>query len=62
VTVHVLLVLGLARRRPRWRAALSFFVVPLAPYWAIREGMILRAILWIGALVLYAGALALASR
>jgi hypothetical protein len=62
VTVHVSIVWGLARRQPRWRAAVAFFVVPLAPYWALRDGMSKRATLWIGSVVVYAIARVLASR
>lgn len=48
VTVHVWICLALARRRPRWRAAAALLVVPLAPYWAMRDGMRRRAWLWVG--------------
>ncbi len=53
VTAHVAITFGLAMRRPRWRAPLAFFVAPLAPYWAWREHMRVRAGVWTGALVLY---------
>lgn len=62
VTVHLAIVYGLATRRPRWRAAVTLVVGPLAPYWAFREGMRVRAVVWLSALVAYAISLALASR
>ena len=60
VTAHVTIVFGLARRHPRWRAAAAFFVVPLAPYWALREKMRARAAMWIVGVVGYVVARALA--
>jgi len=53
VTVHVAIVLGLASRDPRWRALAAFFVPPLAPYWALQNGMKVRGGIWIGSVVLY---------
>lgn len=53
VTAHVAIVYGLAWRTPRWRAPAAFFLTPLAPYWAWREHMRIRAALWAGAVVLY---------
>jgi hypothetical protein len=47
VTAHVTIVIGLARRQPRWRAALATAVAPLAPYWGVREGMLLRSVVWV---------------
>ena len=61
VTVHVAIVFGLAQKQPRWRAVAAFFVPPLAPYWAFRDGMAVRAAIWIGSIILYAAALALAA-
>ena len=60
VTAHVAIAFGLARRAPRWRAPVAFLVVPLAPYWAWRGQMKVRAWIWAGALVLYAMATVLA--
>lgn len=60
VTAHVAITYGLARRQPRWRAAVAFVVAPLAPYWAWREQMKVRAWIWTGALVLYVAATVLA--
>ena len=53
VTVHVAILLGLASRDPRWRALAAFFVPPLAPYWALRNKMMVRALIWIGSILLY---------
>ena len=61
VTVHVAIVLGLAWRDPRWRALAAFFVPPLAPYWALRSGMVLRGAIWIGSVVLYASLLGISA-
>jgi hypothetical protein len=60
VTAHVTIAVGLVRRRPRWRALLAFVVAPLAPYYAAREHMRVRACVWVGALVVYATAMVLA--
>ena len=60
VTAHVTIAAGLVRRRPRWHALLAFVVAPLAPYFALRERMRVRAIAWLGALVVYATAMVLA--
>jgi len=61
VTVHIAIVLGLAWRDPRWRALAAFFVPPLAPYWALRSGMILRGAIWIGSVVLYTSLLGISA-
>jgi hypothetical protein len=53
VTVHVTIVFGLAKKHPRWRAAAAFFVPVLAPYWAFREHMRVRAGMWVGGIVVY---------
>ncbi len=53
VTAHVTILVGLARRPPRWRAAAALMVPPLAPYFALRERMRVRAALWIVAAVVY---------
>jgi hypothetical protein len=54
VTVHVTLVVGLVAREPRWRALAAAVVPPLAPFWGVREGMWVRATLWVAAAVAYA--------
>jgi hypothetical protein len=53
ITAHVAIAYGLAWRPPRWRAAVAFVAAPLAPYWAWREKMRVRAGVWTGAVVLY---------
>jgi hypothetical protein len=45
------IVLRLARIAPRWRAAVAFLVPPLSPYWAWKNGLHARAVLWLVALV-----------
>jgi hypothetical protein len=61
LTVHVAIVWSLARQHPRWRAAVAFFVPPLAPYWALRNGMVVRGGIWIGSVILYTTLLGLAA-
>ncbi|MET0593484.1 MAG: hypothetical protein ABW133_12340 [Polyangiaceae bacterium] len=56
-TIHVAIVLGLAVRDPRWRAIVALVVPPLAPYWALQNGMLKRGIVWIGSVVLYSSLL-----
>jgi hypothetical protein len=53
ITAHVAIVYGLARRTPRWHAAVALFVAPLGGYWAWRGQMRIRAGIWSAALVLY---------
>jgi hypothetical protein len=53
LTAHATIAWGLAARPPRWRALLALFLLPMAPYFALRERMRVRAIAWIGALVGY---------
>jgi hypothetical protein len=53
VTIHCAIVYGLAGRPPRWRALVAFVVVPLAPYWALRERMRFRAGAWVAGAVVY---------
>jgi hypothetical protein len=60
VTAHVAIVVGLAVRRPRWRAAAALLAVPLAPYWAWR-GMRARAIAWLAGVAVYLMALVAAN-
>jgi hypothetical protein len=62
VTVHASSLLGLAARAPRWHAFVALLVPPLAPYWAARSRMRLRAGLWIGSLAVYVVVLFLARR
>lgn len=62
VTTHVTIVAGLVARLPRWRAPLALFVPPLAPYWALRERMRVRAWVWVACVVVYAAARAMAGK
>jgi hypothetical protein len=62
LTAHVAIVVGLAMRTPRRRALVALVVPPLAPYWALREGMGARGTAWIVGLVLYAAAIIVATR
>ncbi|HEY8040036.1 MAG TPA: hypothetical protein VIF15_09595 [Polyangiaceae bacterium] len=54
VTAHVTLAVGLAARRPRWRALAALVVAPLAPYWGHREQMHARTAAWVAGAVAYA--------
>ncbi|MBN1612133.1 MAG: hypothetical protein JW940_36210 [Polyangiaceae bacterium] len=56
-TAHVALVLGLAVRAGVWRALAALVAVPLAPLWGQKYGLFVRTWIWLGALVLYGGAL-----
>lgn len=62
VTAHAAIVFGLVKKPPRWRAAVAFVVAPVAPYFAWREHMRVRTVLWILGVVLYVGARIAASR
>jgi hypothetical protein len=54
VTVHVITVFGIARRRHFASALGSLVIPPLAPYFAFTQGMPARAITWIASAALYA--------
>jgi hypothetical protein len=54
VSAHVGIVLGLAFRAPRARGLVALVIAPLAPYWAMREKMRVRACAWLVGLVAYA--------
>jgi hypothetical protein len=60
-TVHVAIVWSLLRQHPRWHALVAFFVPPLAPYWALRTGMVVRGGIWIGSVILYTTLLGIAT-
>jgi hypothetical protein len=62
LTTHVTIAFSLARRAPRWRGALALVVPPLAPVWAWREGMRVRAALWLAFLLVYVASRLLAAR
>lgn len=59
-TAHLGVVVGLLGRPRRWRSVAALVLVPLAPYWAIRERMYLRAGAWLGAAIVYGVALGVA--
>src|SRR5690606_27351986 len=61
LTVHVAIAFGLLGRRPRWRGLVALLVVPLAPFWAWRERMRVRAGLWAAAALVYVVARVIAS-
>jgi hypothetical protein len=53
VTAHVAIAAGLVRQAPRARAAVAFFVPPLAPVWAAKANMRAWAIVWVASATLY---------
>jgi hypothetical protein len=53
VTVHCAIAFGLVQRPPRSQAFLAFLVLPLAPYFALREKMTFRGGLWIVSALAY---------
>ncbi|MEO5730378.1 MAG: hypothetical protein ABI134_05975 [Byssovorax sp.] len=59
VTIHVVTLFGLARRRHFTAALGSLVLPPLAPYCAFTRGMHARAIAWVASAALYAVALLL---
>jgi len=61
VTAHVALVASLARRAPRWRAAVALVVPPLAVVWGNHEKFRKWCAVWLAALALYVVTLAFAS-
>ena len=61
VTAHLAIAVGLVAKKPRWRALVALVFAPLAPYWAWREHMRVRAGLWTAGLLVYVIALVLAS-
>jgi hypothetical protein len=62
VAAHVALVVGLAKRTTRLRAAAALVVPPLAPWWGYRAGMRARALAWGASLALYALGVGIAAR
>jgi hypothetical protein len=53
LVAHVTLVIGLLRRKPRWRGIVAFFVPPLAPYWGFEARLRKRVTLWVASLAVY---------
>lgn len=63
VTTHVAIAVRLVRaREDRLRAALAWFIPPLAPLYALRRGWRVSALLWLGSVVVYALALIISLR
>jgi len=61
-TTHVALLLGLARRAPRWRALFALLIPPLAPWWGWQERLCGRCAVWLASMALYAVTRSLAFR
>jgi hypothetical protein len=59
LTAHVTIAWGLAFRAPRWRAAAALVVFPLALFWAHREKMHARVVVFGVAAIVYGVARAL---
>jgi hypothetical protein len=59
-TVHVAIACGLGRARGARIGLTAFVIAPIAPVWAWREGMRVRAIAWLASLALYAAGAAAA--
>jgi hypothetical protein len=53
VTAHLAIAVGLVAKTPRWRAPVALVFAPLAPYWAWREHMRVRAGIWAAGFVIY---------
>jgi hypothetical protein len=47
VTAHLGIAVGLATRPRRWRSFVALVIAPLAPYFALRDGMYVRGAVWI---------------
>jgi hypothetical protein len=62
ITAHVALLVGLAARPPRWRAAAAVLVAPLAPFWGFRAKMPVRATVWLASAAAYVVSRWLANR
>lgn len=60
VSAHVALVYLLSARPPRFRAALAFVILPLAPFFGFREGFRTVTAVWVFSLVAYGVALSIA--
>ncbi len=53
LTAHIAIVIGLARKVPRWRALVAVVLPPLGAVWVIRDRQWLRGITWLVAAVVY---------
>ena len=58
VVAHVAIVVGLVLRRELGRAALAFFVPPLAPLYGAESSMHVAVVAWLAAFVTYGVVLA----
>lgn len=61
VTTHLALCWGIAVRGAPWRALLAFVLLPLAPAFALRKRLRVRALVWLTALSTYVLALLFAA-
>ncbi len=53
LTAHIAIVIGLARKAPRWRALVAVVLPPVGAVWAIRDKQRLRGVAWFVAAVVY---------
>lgn len=53
VTAHVSIVGALVVRPPRWRALVATVALPFAPWWAWRENLRFRSVVWMSSVCLY---------
>jgi hypothetical protein len=62
VVTHVWLAIVVARRRKWWDGILVLLLAPLAPWWAWQSGARIATWTWIGTVLVYAVAVAVAGR
>lgn len=63
VTTHVAIAVRLLlRKEDRWRGALAWIALPMAPLWAFRRGWRRSAGIWVGSVAAYVVALIIALR
>ena len=60
LTAHVASVFGIAKQKAYAQAAGAFAIPPLAPFFAFKRGMPVRAVMWCVFAVVYLAALLLA--
>ena len=60
MTAQVAILAGMVRRKQWWRALSGLLMPPLSLYWAHREGMRVRGIVWLAASIVYVAMVALA--
>jgi hypothetical protein len=61
VVAHVMLVIGLVKRRPWWRGVVACVVPPLAPFWGYEARLRGPVALWIVSLIMYVASLTAAA-